>query len=149
VTDKPSSNITPPVFLRFADLVAMGVVFNYPHLRRLKALGFPPGRWLSANVRVWTRAEIDAYIASLPTERPTMPQNNKRRDRKTAVAPKAKVGTARRQRLGRPVSGAAGILEKIDREHKPNHQARSRRRPCQRDDRDLYLLLADDGRPVS
>jgi len=102
--DKPGSNITP-VFLRYADLVAMGVVFNYPHLRRLKALGFPEGRWLSANVRVWTRAEIDNWIASLPTERPVMPEHAKRRDRKTAAA-KPKTGatkaTPKRKRRAKP-----------------------------------------------
>jgi hypothetical protein len=104
--DDPGSNITP-LFLRYADLKKMGIVFNYPHLRRLKAIGFPQGKWLSSNVRVWLKSEIDAWVASLPTERPVLPEYAKRRDRKAAAA-KAKTGATKkatpkrkRQRRGR------------------------------------------------
>jgi hypothetical protein len=90
------------IFLRFADLKRMGIVFNYPHLRRLKALGFPVGKWLSANVRVWLPSEIAAWVASFPTERPVMPEHAKRREQKAAVAPQAKAG---REALANPKRG--------------------------------------------
>jgi hypothetical protein len=103
VTGKPSSNITP-LFLRYADLKKMGIVFNYPHLRRLKAIGFPQGKWLSSNVRVWLKSKIDAWVASMPTERPVLPEYAKRRDRKAAAAkakPSATNSTPKRKRRGR------------------------------------------------
>ena len=53
--------------LRYRDLRARGIVDNRPQLGRLKEKhGFPPGRMLSPNTRVWTEAEVDDWIASLP-----------------------------------------------------------------------------------
>jgi hypothetical protein len=57
------------VLLRFRDLKARGVVKNWPQLKRLQQLyGFPLGKMLSPNIRVWTEAEIDAWIESRPIE---------------------------------------------------------------------------------
>jgi hypothetical protein len=57
------------VLLRFADLQSRGVVANWPTLRRwVEREGFPPGKRLAANTRVWTEAEIEEWIASRPSE---------------------------------------------------------------------------------
>ena len=57
------------VLLRFRDLKERGIVNSWPQLRRLVDLhGFPKGRLLSPNIRAWTGAEIDAWIASRPVE---------------------------------------------------------------------------------
>ena len=49
------------VVLRFADLKERGIVNSWPQLKRLQQLhGFPLGRMLSPNIRVWTKEEIDA-----------------------------------------------------------------------------------------
>ena len=57
------------VLLRFADLKGNGVVNSWPQLRRLIELhDFPRGRLLSPNVRAWTSAEIDEWLATRPTD---------------------------------------------------------------------------------
>ena len=53
--------------LRFADLKARGIVHNWPMLAVLtKKHGFPVGRRLGANHRVWAEDEIEAWLAALP-----------------------------------------------------------------------------------
>jgi hypothetical protein len=62
-----------PILLRFSDLKARGVVNNWPTLLAwIAAEGFPPGRKLGPNTRVWTDAEIANWIA----ERPSAAQSN-------------------------------------------------------------------------
>ena len=57
------------VLLRFADLIERGIVNSWPQLKRLQQLhGFPLGKMLSPNIRAWTEAEIDEWIASRPVE---------------------------------------------------------------------------------
>jgi hypothetical protein len=57
------------VLLRFADLKTRRIVNSWPQLRRLQQLhGFPRGRMLSPNIRAWTEAEVDDWIASRPVE---------------------------------------------------------------------------------
>jgi predicted DNA-binding transcriptional regulator AlpA len=58
--------------LRFADLKERGILRNWPQYKRLQKLGFPYGRMLSANARVWTEAEVDEWIASRPVEGPAL-----------------------------------------------------------------------------
>ena len=54
-------------FQRFADLKASGLVGNWAQLRNLiRDHNFPPGRMLSPNVRAWSDAEIDQWLASRP-----------------------------------------------------------------------------------
>jgi hypothetical protein len=56
--------------LRFSDLKERGIVRNWPSLKRwVETIGFPPGRMLSPNTRVWTEAEIEEWLASRPTKR--------------------------------------------------------------------------------
>ena len=58
------------VFLRFSDLKDRNIVRNHPTLTRwITKQGFPPGRWLGPNTRVWTQEEIDTWLAARPTER--------------------------------------------------------------------------------
>jgi hypothetical protein len=45
---------------------------------RVKQLGFPSGRWLSANVKIWTPREIGDYLLALPADKPVMPARAKR-----------------------------------------------------------------------
>ena len=52
--------------LRFRDLRHFGVN-NWPTLIRWMAKeGFPPGRYLAANTRVWTEEEVQAWFDSRP-----------------------------------------------------------------------------------
>lgn len=54
-------------FQRFADLKASGLVGNWAQLRNLiRDHNFPPGRMLSPNVRAWSDAEIEQWLASRP-----------------------------------------------------------------------------------
>jgi predicted DNA-binding transcriptional regulator AlpA len=53
--------------LRFRDLKARGLVNNWVTLSRwVQEQGFPPGRLLGPNTRVWTEAEIEAWVVSRP-----------------------------------------------------------------------------------
>jgi predicted DNA-binding transcriptional regulator AlpA len=70
---KPSAT-GPPLpsvtMLRFNDLKRLGLAPTYAVLRRRVANeGFPEGVWLSQNVRAWSLASIEAWIASRPSER--------------------------------------------------------------------------------
>jgi predicted DNA-binding transcriptional regulator AlpA len=60
-----------PKFIRYKDLEAMGLMQNRAQLGRLidGPEAFPPGRLIGANSRVWTLAEVEAWIATRPTAR--------------------------------------------------------------------------------
>ena len=56
-----------PIFIRYPELVARGIVNSRPQLSNLIIRqGFPPGRLLSPNVRAWTEDEIADWLASRP-----------------------------------------------------------------------------------
>ena len=56
--------------LRFRDLKARGIVSNHVTLKRWIAKeGFPPGILLGPNSRAWLESDIEAWLASRPTER--------------------------------------------------------------------------------
>jgi hypothetical protein len=56
--------------LRFADLRARGIVTSWPMLRyRVAHNDFPPGIMLGANTRAWYEEDIEAWVASRPTDR--------------------------------------------------------------------------------
>ena len=58
--------------LRFKDLQARGIVNNWVTLKRwVRAGTFPPGIYIGSNSRAWRSSEIDAWLASRPTTRPT------------------------------------------------------------------------------
>lgn len=55
--------------LRFSELKARGIVGSWPQLNRMiESSDFPPGRLISARVRAWTEAEIEAWFEKRPTE---------------------------------------------------------------------------------
>lgn len=59
-----------PKYVRFHNLRSAGLVANWQQLRRLQdEAGFPIGRLLSRNTRVWTLDEVNEWLASRPTER--------------------------------------------------------------------------------
>ncbi len=58
--------------LRYPDLVGKGIVRSRMTLKRLiDAHGFPPGKLISPNSRVWQEDEIAAWLESRPTARKT------------------------------------------------------------------------------
>jgi hypothetical protein len=56
--------------LRFRDLKARNIVNNWPQLRKLQEKhGFPIGRLLSPNIRVWDEEdEVAPWLASRPAQ---------------------------------------------------------------------------------
>jgi predicted DNA-binding transcriptional regulator AlpA len=56
--------------LRFCDLKARKIVTKHVTLKRwIEKDGFPPGRWLGPNTRVWLKSEVHDWIASRPSIR--------------------------------------------------------------------------------
>jgi len=61
--------------LRYRDLKARGIVASWALLRiRIARDGFPEGRLLGPNCRVWTESEIEEWIASRPTAKKPAPR---------------------------------------------------------------------------
>jgi hypothetical protein len=81
--------------IRNADLVKAKIfrAKDFHQQERLRALGFPPGRWLGANTKVYTPEEVGTYLLNIPTERPVLPQDAK--PRKAAAAAKAKTSATK------------------------------------------------------
>jgi predicted DNA-binding transcriptional regulator AlpA len=53
--------------LRFRDLRDRGVVDNRTTLKRwVDGQGFPPGKKIGPNTRVWDEDEVDSWIDSRP-----------------------------------------------------------------------------------
>ena len=47
------------VYLRFADLKALGIVRNHTTLKRwIEKRGFPVGIWIGANTHVWPKTKL-------------------------------------------------------------------------------------------
>jgi predicted DNA-binding transcriptional regulator AlpA len=66
-------------YLRYSELKARGVVKNRTQLKHMiDSYGFPRGRLLSPNVRVWTDTEVDEYIDSRPIEPKPVPKSTGR-----------------------------------------------------------------------
>jgi hypothetical protein len=63
-----------PSFVRYRDLVAAGIVGNWPTLLRLIDVeGFPPGIMIGRNTRAWPVDEIESLLASRPIVRKIVP----------------------------------------------------------------------------
>jgi hypothetical protein len=57
-----------PRFVRFSDLVASGIVNSWQTLSKWREThGFPTGRLIAPNTRVWTPEEIEAWLDTRPT----------------------------------------------------------------------------------
>jgi hypothetical protein len=59
--------LSTPTLLRFRDLKEQKIVANRMTLKNwIEHEGFPPGRMLAANTRVWFLDEIAAWLDSRP-----------------------------------------------------------------------------------
>jgi len=55
--------------LRFKDLRRLGVVSSWPQLRRMQeSYGFPVGILLGPNSRAWRAVDVEAWLATRPTD---------------------------------------------------------------------------------
>jgi hypothetical protein len=93
------------IYIRFADLRDRGLVRNRQQLKRLLEQGFPCGRLLSANCRVWTEEEIETYIASRPVH---MPEESLRGAAKIKHEQKRAGAAAKADRLNEQQLGIEG-----------------------------------------
>jgi hypothetical protein len=67
-----------PVFVRYTDLVAAGLVRNWTQLERLvDHYGFPEGTLLSPNTRAFDLRLVEDWIRSRPTARRKTPRREK------------------------------------------------------------------------
>jgi hypothetical protein len=56
-------------YYRFKDLKALGIVGNWPTLLSwIRTRGFPPGKLVSPKIRIWSRAEIQAWLDAQSSE---------------------------------------------------------------------------------
>ncbi len=77
------------VLLRFLDLQERGIARSWAQLKNLQKNGFPLGKMLSPNCRVWSEDEVDAWLDSRPVEGPPprgAAKARRGRPRKTAAA---------------------------------------------------------------
>jgi hypothetical protein len=57
-----------PVFVRYPDLRAAGIVTSWMQLRRfIDGEGFPPGVLLGKNTRAWPLHEVEVWLAGRPS----------------------------------------------------------------------------------
>ncbi len=64
--DETVKTVTPTL-LRFADLKARHIINSWPSVRKyVDDYGFPPGRKISPQTRVWTDEEVAAWLTSRP-----------------------------------------------------------------------------------
>ena len=62
--------VCPLRYVRFAGLKARGIVSNHVTLKRwIEKEGFPSGILLGPNTRAWREEDVEAWLASRPTER--------------------------------------------------------------------------------
>ena len=56
-----------PVYVRFRDLKAAGIVQNWQGIKRLvEEQGFPPGVMLGPNTRAWIVGDVRGWLATRP-----------------------------------------------------------------------------------
>jgi hypothetical protein len=64
--------------LRYGDLRARGIVKNRVTLANwIQNHGFPTGRLVGPNTRLWSEDEVEAWLASRPSEPKVMPPKRK------------------------------------------------------------------------
>jgi hypothetical protein len=57
-------------YLRFRDLQARGIITSWPVLKqRVDRDGFPPGKKVGPNTRIWEDTEVYEWVDSRPTDR--------------------------------------------------------------------------------
>jgi len=68
------------MWLRYRDLEAQGIVSNRATLSNwIKDRGFPSGRLIGPNTRMWLADEVRAWINSRPTAFKQPPPNTRRK----------------------------------------------------------------------
>jgi hypothetical protein len=77
-----------PVYVRYDDLVAAGIVANWTQLLRLiDTQDFPAGVMIGRNTRAWHVDQIKQWLAARPSARKVIPPNARHpRSRKRADA---------------------------------------------------------------
>jgi predicted DNA-binding transcriptional regulator AlpA len=87
-------------FCRFSDLKESRIVQSHAQLRRLQETeGFPRGRLIGPNTRVWTVSEINTWLEGRPTEQSAC-----------ALERAAKSIAARKKAQGRSISPSRQML---------------------------------------
>jgi predicted DNA-binding transcriptional regulator AlpA len=70
MTSDHSARQALPIFIRYADLCAAGIISNWTTLRRLiDDEGFPSGVMIGPNTRAWRLDEVEAWLAGRPIAR--------------------------------------------------------------------------------
>lgn len=63
-----------PTQLRFRDLKTRGIVTNWVTLNSwINNQGFPPGRLIGPNCRVWAESDVVTWLESRPSARKPAP----------------------------------------------------------------------------
>ena len=90
--------------IRNSDLIKAKIFRSgdYHRQERLQAVGFPPGRWLGANTKIWTPEEVGTYLLNLPSEKPVLPDYAKHPKSAAASKKTGTVKTKRRKGAKRP-----------------------------------------------
>jgi hypothetical protein len=70
---------------------------DYHQQERLRELGFPAGKWLGSNTKIYSPFEVATHLMNLPTERPVQPPKAARR----VVAKSVNVETKRTPKKSR------------------------------------------------
>jgi hypothetical protein len=74
-----------PHFVRFRNLREAGIVVSWEQLSQLiDRYGFPPGRLLSPNTRVWDLDEVRKWLSNRPSERKVIAPPSRSRESETA-----------------------------------------------------------------
>jgi predicted DNA-binding transcriptional regulator AlpA len=74
------------IYVRFRDLVAAGVIRNWPTLLRLiREEGFPQGVMLGRNTRAWPLRDVEAWLSTRPTALKPIPLRAGRPRREAAA----------------------------------------------------------------
>ncbi len=82
-----------PRFLRQTDLAERKISATHQSTQHLQATqGFPLGRLLGPNTRVWTTDEINAWLATRPVE---VSEQSRRRAQRSVEARRASSGRRR------------------------------------------------------
>ena len=75
--------------LRYADLIALGIINNYSTLRNwIRRRGFPVGQLTGPNLRTWGEADVQAWLDARPVApKPTPRSPGRPRKTTTSVQP--------------------------------------------------------------
>jgi Prophage CP4-57 regulatory protein (AlpA) len=79
-----------PIYVRYDDLEAAGIIANWTTLLRLiDEQGFPPGTMIGPNTRAWRADDVEEWLAARPSARKAVPPDAvhpRVRDKRRAAA---------------------------------------------------------------